>query len=122
MRATYTIKHSVTASVDTIPVQDREPVACWAAAMLCDELATYYSAGTDSAIQADSVEQRSKAQEYAARAKALRKRYFDELGIEDRRGEPAGAFVDPPFETPIVKIRFASTLQRARMSSITPRR
>lgn len=93
VRATYTIKHTLTSLVDTIPEHHREPVACWAAANLCDQLATYYSAGTDSSIQADSVEQRSKAQEYASRAKALRKRYLDELGVEDKRGQPAGAFV-----------------------------
>jgi len=94
VRATYTIKHTVTALEDTIPVHHREPVACWAAAMLCDQLATFYSAGTDSSIQADSVEQRSKAQEYSSRAKTLRKRYLDELGIEDKRGQPAGAIAE----------------------------
>lgn len=94
VRATYTIKHTVSTEADTIPVHHREPVACWAAANLCDQLATYYSAGTDSSIQADSVEQRSKAQEYSSRAKSLRKRYLDELGIEDKRGAPAGAIVE----------------------------
>lgn len=94
VRATYTVRHVVSPTEDTIPVHHREPVACWAAAMLCDQLAAYYSAGTDSSIQADSVEQRSKAQEYASRAKSLRKRYLDELGIEDKRGQPSGAVAE----------------------------
>ena len=84
-------------SADTIPIEDREPVACWAAAVLCDQLAALYSGNTDSTIQADSVQQTSKAQEYAARAKALRKRYMDELGIEDKRSEPAGVVVNLDF-------------------------
>lgn len=94
VRATYTIKHTVSGVADTIPLGDREPVACWAAAILCDELAAFYSGGTDSTIQADSVEGRSKAQEYSARAKALRKRYLDELGVDDKRSQPAGAVVE----------------------------
>jgi hypothetical protein len=94
VRASYTIKHVVSASADTIPIQDREPVACWAAAILADELAAFYSGGTDSSVQADSVEQRSKAEEYAARARGLRKRYHDELGIEEKKAAPAGVVVN----------------------------
>lgn len=93
VRVTYTIAHVVSAVADTIPVKDREPVACWAAATLCDELAAFYSGGTDSTIQADSVQSRSKAQEYSTRAAALRKRYFNELGLEDKRAAPAGTVV-----------------------------
>lgn len=93
-RISYTIKHVVDAATDTIPLQHREPVACFAAASLCDQLASYYAGGTDSSIQADSVEQRSKAQEYASRAKTLRKRYHDELGIEDKHSMAAGVMVN----------------------------
>jgi hypothetical protein len=97
VRATYTIRHVVSAVADTIPVGDREPVACWAAAVLCEELAALYSGNTDSTIQADSVEQTSKAQEYAARARGLRKRYIDELGIDEKRSQPAGVVVNLDF-------------------------
>lgn len=93
VRATYTVKHQLDGAHDTIPLGDRVPVCCWAAASLCDQLATFYSSDTDSTIQADSVQQRSKAQEYAARAKTLYQRYLDELGIDPKRSEPAGAFV-----------------------------
>jgi hypothetical protein len=94
VRANFTIKHVVDAVADTIPLQHREPVACWAAALLCDQLASFYSSGVDSTIQADSVEQRSKAQEYASRARTYRKRYQDELGIEDKHAAPAGVVVN----------------------------
>lgn len=94
VRALYTIKHVVSAVADTIPVQDREPVACWAAALLCDALAAFYAGGTDASIQADSVQQEPKARQYSDRAKGLRRRYHDELGIEDKRAAPAGVVVD----------------------------
>jgi hypothetical protein len=97
VRATFTIRHALSASADTIPTKDREPIACWAAAALCDQLAALYSGNTDSTIQADSVQQTSKAQEYAARARALRKRYFDELGVDDKRSQPAGVVVNLDF-------------------------
>ena len=93
-RISFTIKHAVSATEDTIPLPHREPVACFAAASLCDQLAAFYAGGTDSSIQADSVEQRSKAQEYALRAKGLRKRYHDELGIEDKHEIAAGVVVN----------------------------
>jgi len=97
VRATYTIRHVVSISADTIPIEDREPVACWAAAVLCEQLAALYSGNTDSTIQADSVQQTTKAQEYAARARQLRKRYIDELGIDEKRSEPAGVVVNLDF-------------------------
>ena len=93
VRVTYTIAHAVSDVLDTIPVADREPVACWAAAGLCDEIASFYSGGTDSTIQADSAPGQSKAQEYSRRAATLRKRYFNELGLEDKRSAPAGTVV-----------------------------
>jgi hypothetical protein len=93
-RLSFTIRHAVSAAEDSIPLQDREPVACYAAASCCDQLASFYSGGSDSTIQADSVDGRSKAQEYASRARALRKRYFDELGIEDKKNVAAGVVVD----------------------------
>ena len=94
VRASFSIKHVVDAVTDSIPLTHREPVACWAGAMLCDELAAFYSSGTDSTIQADSVDGRSKAQEYSARARTLRKRYLDELGIEETKGAAAGVVVN----------------------------
>lgn len=94
VRVSFTISHQVTALVDTIALKDREPVACWAAATLCDQLAALYSGSTDSTLQADSVQGQSRAQEYARRASGLRKRYFNELGIDDKRAVAAGVVVN----------------------------
>ena len=93
VRATFTIKHVVDAGADTIPIQHRQAVAAWAGAICCDQLAAFYSSGTDSTIQADSVQQQSKAQEYTKRARDLRKFYLDELGIDDKRAAPVGEVV-----------------------------
>jgi hypothetical protein len=95
VRATYTYKHVLDAGVDTIPVAHRQAVASWAAAVACRQLAAFYSSGTDSTIQADSVEQQSKSREYAKRAGELEKFYLNELGIEDKRSQPAGTIVTP---------------------------
>ena len=94
VRVTYTIAHDVTDSADTIPLSDREVVSCLAAASLCDQLAGLYSGDSDSTIKADSVNHQSKAGEYASRAKALRKRYLDELGIDAKKNVAAGVVVD----------------------------
>ncbi len=94
VRATYTIAHVLSDASDTIPVGDREPVASYAAAILSDQLASLYSNDQDSTIQADSVQHISKAGEFARRAKLLRQRYFDDLGIDTKRNVAAGAVVN----------------------------
>lgn len=94
MRLTYTLPHVLTDLVDTIPPRDREPVACWAAAHLLEQLASFHAGDTDSTIGADRVDHRAGAESYAARARAARKRYFDELGLKPQRSVAAGAVVD----------------------------
>jgi len=96
VRASYTIVHSLDSTSDTIPVADREPVCCWAAAILCEQLAAFYSGNTDSSIQAQVVQSQTKSQEYATRAKSLRFRYLNELGIDDKRNVAAGVAVTMP--------------------------
>ena len=93
-RATFTIKHLVDATNDTVPRGDREAVSAWAAANLCEQLANAFSGDSDSVIQSDSVDHGSKAQEFARRATSLRRRYFNELGIDPKRSQPAGVVVD----------------------------
>ena len=92
-RLTYSIRHQVDDVLDTIPLDDREPVCCLAAASLCDQLAAHHAGNTDSTIKADAVEYKSASAEFAARARALRKRYTDELGIDDKKNAAAAAVV-----------------------------
>jgi stage V sporulation protein SpoVS len=94
LRVEYTIAHVLNGTTDTIPPGDREAVCCWAAALLLDQLAAHFAGSTDSTIQADAVEHGSKAREYAARAAALRRRYLNEMGLEDRSAAPAGVQIN----------------------------
>ncbi|MDA8107565.1 MAG: hypothetical protein M0015_02920 [Betaproteobacteria bacterium] len=116
VRAAFTIAHVLDATHDTIPLADREAAACWAGALLCDQLAAFYSGGADSTIQADSVRQQSKSQEYASRAKALRKRYLDELGVEEKTAVAASsvAVVTPTDSRGQARITHSSEYRRSR--------
>lgn len=94
VRATIHLPHTLNTGADTLPESDREAVASYAAALLLDQLASLYAANQDSTIQADSVDHRSQSAEYAARARALRARYFDALGIDPKRQVAASATVN----------------------------
>lgn len=94
VRITFTIRHRLDATNDTIRADDREPVCALAAGLLLEQLAAYFAGSSDSSIQADAVDRRSKSQEFAARANAMRKRYFDDLGIDLKRNVAAGVVVD----------------------------
>ena len=94
VRSTITIRRVLDDNNDTIPSGDREAVSSYAAAILCEQLATFYSGDSDSTLAADSVDNGSKASEFSKRAKGLRKRYFDALGIDAKRVVPAGVIVD----------------------------
>ncbi len=91
VRCAYTVPHTLSDASDTLPSIDREAVTCWAAALLCDQLAALYANDSTSTIQADNVDHQSKSREYGARANRLRGRYFDELGLDDKRTAPAAA-------------------------------
>ena len=94
VRATFTQRHSLDGTTDTVPPGDREAVSNWAAALLLDQLANLFSGDSDSTIQADRVDQKSKATEFAERARAARRRYFNELGVDPKRKVAAGVVVD----------------------------
>ncbi|MBL3601296.1 MAG: hypothetical protein JMN25_15765 [gamma proteobacterium endosymbiont of Lamellibrachia anaximandri] len=94
VRFRFTVFHTLDTTSNTIPVADKEAVASYAAAACCDQLATFYSGDTDSTIQADSVEHGGKAREFSSRANKMRKRYYDELGIDPKRNQAAGVVVD----------------------------
>lgn len=91
LRITYTALHTCTDAACTVPSYDEEAMQILAASIFCDMLAACYAQTQDSTIQADSVDHKSKASEYAARARAYRKMYFDHLGIKE--GETPAASV-----------------------------
>ena len=94
VRVRFTAFHLLSNTEDSIPVAEREAVACYAAAHCCEQLASLYSGDSDSSIQADSVDHAGAGSRFSRRADKLRQRYFDELGIEPKRSAPAGVVVD----------------------------
>lgn len=94
VRFNYTVRHLVDATNDTIRADDREPVCAYAAAIVLDQLASLFAGDNNPTIQADNVDHNSKGREYAARASALRKRYYDDLGIDPKRQVAAGVVID----------------------------
>ncbi len=81
IRVTYTAPHTCSDTSCTIKNCDETAVQSLAAAHFCNMLAAYYAQTQDSTISADSVDHTSKSREYAARARAYRKLYFDHMGI-----------------------------------------
>lgn len=106
VRATYTIAHTLNDTVDTLPIKHREAIACWAAAFCYDQLAGYYAGATDTMMQADSVRRNEQSRDYAKRAETLRKRYINELGLEDKKNAAAGMVVDLDLKTSYGTDRF----------------
>lgn len=72
---------------------DLDAVASLAAANCCDVLANIYTQSGDSTISADSVDYHSKGDEFARRAKALRQRYYDHMGIKADAPQPGFSVV-----------------------------
>ncbi len=97
LRITYTALHTCTDAACTVPSYDEEALQTLAASIFCDMLAAYFAQQQDSTIQADSVDHKSKASEYAGRARAYRKMYFDHLGIKE--GETPAASVTKDQDT-----------------------
>ncbi|MDD5276743.1 MAG: hypothetical protein PHR16_11775 [Methylovulum sp.] len=93
MRIWYTVRHIASATEYTLPEQHTEAVASWAAAVLCEMEASRLSSKNAPTISADSANQQDPARAFAARAKTLRQRYLDELGVDTKRNVPASADV-----------------------------
>jgi hypothetical protein len=93
-RVAYTSLHICTDDACTIPLIDETAVQMLAAATFCDMLATYYAQTSDSTIMADSVDHKSKASEYASRARTYRQQYLNHLGIKEGSVAPASVTRD----------------------------
>ena len=95
MRISYTTLQTCTDAACTIPAIDEEAVQMLAASVYCDMLATYYSQTQDSTIQADSVDHKSKASEYASKARTYRANYYNHIGLKEGDVPPAGSTKAP---------------------------
>lgn len=95
MRVTFTKPHTVDGSGSSIPSVDEEAVANLAGAIGLRQLAAVYANSTDPTIAADSVNYRTKSQEYSALAKELEGRYRVHLGLDKESEAPAAStFID----------------------------
>lgn len=88
-RLAYTVPHVLTDGECTVPVGHHEAFACYAAAVLCEQIATSYADNAEATIAADRVDQTSPAREWSIRARSYRTRYFASLGIASSGGQEA---------------------------------
>lgn len=93
IRCTWSARHLRDGS--TVPDRDFYAVVDFAASLAADRLASFYVGDGDSTIQADVVNYRSKSEEMLKVAAALRKRYYNHMGIEE--GEAGEADSGPAF-------------------------
>jgi hypothetical protein len=93
LRCTWTARHLADGS--TVPDKDFYAVVDFAASLAAERLASFYVGVGDSTIQADVVQYRSKSSEMLKVAAALRKRYYNHMGIEE--GATGEADTGPAF-------------------------
>ena len=92
-RVTWTARHLVDGS--TVPDKDFYAVVDFAASLGAERLASFYVGTGDASLNADVVNYRSKSSEMLSIAKALRKRYYNHMGIDE--GATGDAEVAPAF-------------------------
>lgn len=97
VRVTHTAVH---ADESTVAATDLEAVANLAASICCRILAAQYGNTSDPTIQADSVNYRSKTDEYRRLADSFEQLYNQQLGIRTADSTPAAmATAAPPDST-----------------------
>jgi hypothetical protein len=92
----YTQRHVVDSNTDTIPEHHRYPVCCWAASILCGELANWYATEGASTLGADTADHVGKTERLRARARDLAMQFMKDLGINEKRPNIAGVVVETP--------------------------
>lgn len=93
VRLTYTADHLLDANDDTIPERHRNAVASLAASLLCGQLASYYAGQSESTIGADTVDRKTKSDQWRARARDLAAAYTAAVGTKPAdRKQGASAF------------------------------
>lgn len=81
LRVTWTARHLRDGS--TVPDKDFYAMTDFAASLGAENLASFYVGTGDSTMQADVVQYRSKSAEMLKCAAALRKRYYNHMGVEE---------------------------------------
>ena len=79
LRVSFTIKHTINDTTNTLKEAQLEAFASYVAALLCEQLATHYSHDSDSSIQVDSINHADKADKFRRRARELHRRYSEQV-------------------------------------------
>jgi hypothetical protein len=97
IRVSFTVRHVLddTASeLTTIPKQFKEPLACYAAHLMFNQLASQYAHSTDAIIQADSVDHADKSRKFSALAKQYLAKYVEQVGKDSPEHQGGVAMVN----------------------------
>lgn len=94
IRITYTAMHTCTDDDCTVAGFDEKAVEALAAGLFCEMLATAYASDQDSTVNADSVDEHSKAARYQTRARVLKRFYYDHIGIKEGQTPAASVTMD----------------------------
>jgi hypothetical protein len=94
LRVSYTGLHILSDAENTIPESDQDAVCNLAASLCSGALAQAYALTSDSTISADSVDHRSKSQEFSSRAKVQKQSYLNHLALKEGDVPPASAIQD----------------------------
>lgn len=76
----FNVSHTLTATIETVPLADRLAVIKLAAAGCATQLAAFYAQTSDATLGADTVTYRTKSQDYLALAKVLELAYREHVG------------------------------------------
>lgn len=95
---TYTVRHQVTDSTNSIPGADQDAVVNLAGALCCYALARKYAQTSEPTIQADAVNYGSKSGEYAKRGKELEGLYKAHIAPAAVDGGLPGASVSADWD------------------------
>jgi len=89
----FTAPHTLNASTSTVPASDDQALMDLGAAFACDLLAQLYAKDIDTSITADSVDRRTKSDNYRSMAASWRKAYAAKMQTGES-GRAAGALVE----------------------------
>lgn len=93
LRLQFTVPHQLDEITSTVFYTDTEALACYAAAICCDQLSAYYINETNNTISADTTAHQLKSSEYRKQAATYRKRYSDHIGQKTPGSTAAGVVV-----------------------------
>lgn len=84
VRLSFTGLHTIEEEATTVPASSHDALVLIAAALSCEQLASYYSNDSDPNVLADTVDHKSKASDYAARAQRFMKMANELLPIGEQ--------------------------------------